>query len=149
MAERRLSIYSGAPLEAALACLGEIYAENKSGRINTVCERYLAMVSDELGRLVLTKNEWCAVMDANNGVEQFTGMGSMPVMLWANVHDSPELGEKWDVDQAALVSKLQHLPKSTLIAVQEVCDRFWSRTEKPTDEALAAAGVMVPVETAA
>jgi hypothetical protein len=141
MAERRLSIYSGPPIEAALACIAD--EENRSGRLNTICDRYLAMVADELGRLDLSKDEWCAIMDANNGVTVFYGepAGLMATGIWANVHDSPELGEKWKIDQAALVGKLQRLPRSTLLAVQEACDRFWSRTEQPTDKALAASGI--------
>jgi predicted GTPase len=49
-----------------------------------------------------------------------------------NVHDTPGLGEKWSVDQNALVAKLQRLPKSTLIAIQEATDRFWSQAELST-----------------
>lgn len=139
----KFSIYAGPPLQAALDCLGETYAENRSGRLNTVCERYLAMVTDELARIDLTRAEWCAIMDANNGVEQYTGnpFGG-GLLIWANVHDTIGLGEKWEVDQAALVRKLQQLPKSTLTAIQEVADRFWSRSGMRTDEALRAAGVV-------
>jgi hypothetical protein len=93
MAER-FSIYAGPPLQAALSALGSHYEENRSGRVNTVCERYMAMVADELARLDLSKNEWCAIMDANNGVEQYLGGAAMmPSMLWANVHDSDGLGK--------------------------------------------------------
>lgn len=141
----KFSIYAGPPIAAALACLGEDYAENRSGRLNTVAERYLAMVADELARLDLSHSEWCAIMDANNGVEQYTGdAGVNAVMLWANVHDTRELGVKWKIDQAELVRKLQQLPKSTLTAILEVCDRFWSRSGMPTDEALSASGVTLP-----
>jgi hypothetical protein len=117
--------------------------KNRSGRLNTVCERYRAMVADELARLDLSKGEWCAIMDANNGVEQYIGgAAQFPSMLWANVHDSgSQLGEKWGIDETWLVAKLQQMPKSTLIAIQEVCDRFWSHTDEPTEKALTTAGV--------
>jgi hypothetical protein len=141
MAER-FSIYAGPPMIDAIKDLGSHYEENRSGRLNTVCERYRAMVADELARLDLSKNEWCAIMDANNGVEQYIGAAQFPSGLWANVHDSgSQLGEKWGIDQPRLVAKLQQMPKSTLIAIQEVCDRFWSHTDRHTDEALATAGV--------
>jgi hypothetical protein len=72
MAER-FSIYAGPPMIDAIKDLGSHYGENRSGRLNTVCERYRAMVADELARIDLSKNEWCAIMDANNGVEQYIG----------------------------------------------------------------------------
>jgi hypothetical protein len=137
--------YAGPPLQAAISALGSHYEENRSGRLNTVCERYMAMVADELARINLSKGEWCAIMDANNGVEQYLGGAAMmPSMLWANVHDSgSQLREKWGIDETRLVKKMQQMSKSTLIAIQEVCDRFWSHTDRHTDEALATAGVKV------
>jgi hypothetical protein len=136
----KFSVYAGAPMAAALDALGSHYAENRSGRLNTVCERYLAMVADELARLDFSRAEWCAILDANNGVDLGLGIGTGgAIMIWANVHDSHGLGEKWSVDQAALVRRLQALPRSSLYAICEVADRFWSRAETPTDTALAAA----------
>lgn len=138
----KFSIYASEPLLAALSALGDRDDGNRSARINVVCERYLAIVADELKRLKFSKGEWCAIMDANNGAQVYLGGAALfPSMIWANVHDSPELEDKWKIDQAALVRRLQALPPSSLIAIQEACDRFWSRTDKPTDEALAAAGV--------
>jgi hypothetical protein len=81
-------------------------------------------------------------MDANNGVEQHLGGAAMmPSMLWDNVHDSDGLGEKWGIDETRLVKKMQQMSRSTLIAIQEVCDRFWSHTDEPTEQALTTAGV--------
>lgn len=123
----RMSIYAGEPVQRALACLGPTYDENRSGRLNTVCERYLAMVDDELARLDLSESEWCAILEANNDVE--IGVESHGhVLIWANVHDCRGLSERWGVDQQALAKKLHQLPRSTLIAIREVADRFWSAT---------------------
>ncbi len=134
----RISVYVGPPLQAALdAVAGD---DAPSSRINTVCERYLALVADELRRVSLTRAEWAAIMDANNGVTLYPVPAAM---MWANVHDSPRLGEKWGIDQAALVRRLQALPPGALIAIQEACDRFWSRADLPTDAALHAAGITV------
>src|SRR5579883_2547022 len=83
----RMSIYAGEPVQRALASLGRTYEENRSGRLNTVCERYLAMVDDELARLDLSESEWCAIMEANNDVEIGVESHSSHVLLWANVHD--------------------------------------------------------------
>jgi hypothetical protein len=40
-----------------------------------------------------------------------------------------------------LVRRLQTLPRASLILIQEVTDRFWSRAEKPTRETLKEAGL--------
>ena len=124
----RMSIYAGEPVQHALACLGRTYEENRSGRLNTVCERYLSMVDDELARLDLSESEWCAIMEANNDVEIGVESQSSHVLLWANVHDCRGLSERWGVDQQALALTLRRLPRSTLIAIREVADRFWSAT---------------------
>src|SRR5205085_8400485 len=112
------SIYLGRPALAALECLAGEYGDNRSGRINSVCERYLAMVADELSRLPFSRAEWCAILDANNGVDVYE-MNSPP-MMWANVHDTRD-GRS---TRRNLVRRLQQLPKSSLIAIQEACDRF-------------------------
>ena len=105
-------------------------------------------ITDHLIRAIgLSRNEWCAVLDANNGVTQYIGDGMMAAtLIWANVHDTPGLGSKWSVDQAALVRKLQSLDMSVAISIQEACDRFWSRAALPTDDALRASGILPPIK---
>jgi hypothetical protein len=95
------------------------------------CTRWPVFTS-EVKMLPWRSTAILAIMDANNGVEQYLGGAAMmPSMLWANVYDSDGgLGEKWGIDETRLVQKMQHMSKATLIAIQEVCDRFWS----PTDE---------------
>ena len=140
----KISVYVGAALKKSLEALGDRYGENRSGRIEIVCERYNAMVADEIKRLPFTHAEWCAILDANNGVQLFAGGVELsPSMIWANVHDTEGLGKKWDIDQRALVQRLQALDRTALIVVQEVCDRFWSRSEQPTRDALKLAGIEV------
>lgn len=134
----RIKVYVAPPMEAALAAVD--HGGQESSRLNTVAERYMAMVADELARLELTHQEWCTVMDANNGV-QAIGDDTHASMVWANIADTPGLGEKWGIAQSDLVRRLRALPRSTLIAIVEACDRFWSRSDLPTDAALAAAGI--------
>jgi hypothetical protein len=142
MAGKRMSIYAGAPIDAVMGALGEGYDENFSGRINTVCERYMAMVEDELSRIELSHPEWCAIMDANNGVIPWTGDFMLSAtLMWANVEDSPELDEKWGIDRRELVHKMRSLSKCAQIAMREACDRFWSLHELPTHTALVKAGI--------
>lgn len=141
----RIQIYAGRPVLDVLAAPGEDYGQgNPSGRLNTVCERYLAMVADELGRIDLTRGEWMCLLDANNGVEMGLGTpaGGGAAMIWANLYDSgPTFGERWGVDSRALAVRLQTMPRSSLLAIAEVIDRFWSRSEQDSDAVLTAAGV--------
>ena len=142
MAERA-TIYLGRPITEALKCLGEDYNENKSGRISTVCERYLMIVSDEIRRMNFSRAEWLAILDANNGVTVSYGIPDGGAMLWAKVQESPELDEKWGIDRRALVKKMRALSTAGKLTLREVCDRFWSRNDLDTDEALAQSGVEV------
>jgi hypothetical protein len=84
MAERA-TIYLGRPITEALKCLGEDCNENKSGRISTVCERYLMIVSDEIRWMDFSRAEWLAILDANNRVTVSYGIPEGDAMLWANV----------------------------------------------------------------
>ena len=132
---RRLTIYAGDHVDAVLD--GH---DNMSARIEAACERYLAMVADELDRVELTRAEWCAILDVNTGRQG-------PTALWANVHDAPGLDARHGVDVPTLVKRLQRLPRSTLVAIAEAVERFWcldraSRVEKAsTDADMVAAGI--------
>lgn len=117
--------------DASLAVLSAIQgpAEERyalSGRINTIVGRYGEIVRRSMPELTL--GEWCAVCDANNGsmidVEEFAAISAS--LLWANVADSPGIGEKWGVDAKTLVKKLRGLSFAETIAVAEVVQRFWS-----------------------
>lgn len=132
----RFSIYAGEPVQRLLEMAG---ADNRSGRINAIAERYLMIVADELGGISLSKAEWCAVMDANNGTIMDDGIGWQS--CWANVMDTPELDEKWGVKHLELGHKLHALSLAGRAAVAEVCQRFWERCELAADEALKQAGV--------
>jgi hypothetical protein len=137
---RKLTIYAGAPVERVLAAVAEYGEQNRSGRLNSVAERYMAMVDDELARLEFTRAEWLAILGANNDVS--LGIDHQPTaLLWANLADSPHVGEQFGVDETRLAQRLRALPRSTLLAIREACDRFWARADLPDGEALAAAGI--------
>jgi hypothetical protein len=111
--------------------------DSLSGRLNNVLERYDASWRESLPEL--SKNEWCAICDANNG----TIFDQPSIMIvWANVADSPDLEEKWGIKLAPLVKKLRALAKPQAVAVIEAIETFWRNHELPTDEALAVAGVI-------
>lgn len=94
-----------------------------SGRINSIAERYGEIVGRECP--TFTESEWCAICDANNG----TILDDLPqttAHMWANVADSPGIGEKWGIDAARLVSKMRKLRYVETVAVAEIVQRFWS-----------------------
>jgi len=140
MANPQMKIRAGVPLQAALRATGG--DEFPTGRINSIAERYLAIVEE--ARPALSRNEWMAIFDANNGLgisEEIDGLsGHGPrltwTMLWANVEDSLELGEKWQIDQAALVKKLQSLSTAAAIAIVETTQRFWALAHLSDSQAL-------------
>jgi hypothetical protein len=136
----KFSIYAGEPVDRLLTLAGR---DNRSGRINDCASRYLDVVDEELARLDFTRDEWCAICDANNG-SMIGGFGDDISwrMAWANVADTPELGEKWDIDLASLVGRMQGLTLAQKAAVAEVIQRFWERVSLPTDDALREAGAL-------
>lgn len=133
----KMSLYAGPPIQALLAD-----DENRSGRLNTVAERYAAIVAAHTP--TMTEAEWSACCDALNGHYMDAGDGLMGVRYaWASVEDCAGLGDKWGVDQSALVARLRALPLAEAVALAEVVQRFWRRTDLPTREALEAAGARI------
>ena len=109
-----------------------------SERVNYLIGAYYTMIADSMP--LFSRGEWCAIMDANNGTLYDH---ILPSMLWANLHDSPGMSAKWDIDQGDLVKQLQSLSRSQLLAVQEAINGFWRHHELPTDEALQRAGAKI------
>ena len=97
--------------------------------------RYTAFVEQgarELERL-LTRDEWNAIADANNGsadMLDYTEGGVSPLlMIWANVADTPGLGERWHVDVPELVAKLRAMSPHHGAALHAAVKWFWSHTQ--------------------
>ena len=142
----RIMVYAGEPMRRVLEQAGA--ESNRSGRLNTICQRYLDLIGEELPKLAFTRNEWCAICDVGNGV-----LMSDPGWRWfhANMWDSPEMDDKWDVDHEDLSHRLRDLSLTAKAAVCEVIERFWSlRLQGAThDELLLAAGATWPAEATA
>lgn len=122
-------------------------AQTLSSRIAGVTLRYAEVCRRELPPL--SKAEWCAVADANNGTDDLLlgdNPGSVGMMLWANVSDSPELAEKWEIDAAALVDKMRRWTCAQQVAVFEALRTFWIQRQKPTEEAMRLAGMIPPAK---
>ena len=131
----RLSIYAGPPLQRVL----EGHDDNRSGRLNTVAERYAYIVSRDCP--ALPEAAWCAICEALMGD---SGVGVH--LAWAELDSADRLsglGDKWDVDIAALVKMLRDGTAGQQVAVAEVVQRFWRHTDLPADEALLLAGARI------
>lgn len=98
----------------------------------------------------LSAAQWKAVADANNGVDDLlVGMSGHPAdglgtMLWANVADTPGLGEKWGIDQGQLVSIMRSWSPAQQIAAFEAVRCFWRHHAEETDVAMRRAGMIAP-----
>lgn len=131
----KLRIVAGPPIRAALAATGD---EFPTGRLNAICERYLAMI--ETLRPVLSRAEWMAIFDALNGVgiDDFYA-GEPRVPTWAGiaqeVADAPDLS-RWGVDQPALARKVGALSEPARIAIVETAQRFWALADLRDSQAL-------------
>lgn len=134
----KLSIYAGEPMARVLVG----HDENRSGRINTVCDRYLSIVAEHGPTLRLA--EWCAACDALNGA-WMSDEASIRFM-WAEIADCEGLGDKWGIDQPALTERIRELPLAAKVAMMEVVERFWGRTDLSTADALALAGAKIQPE---
>lgn len=117
----RLAIHAGPPLDQVL----EGFDGNRSGRLNSVAERYIDVMADEVRRAGLSVAEWSAVFDTLNGA-QIEAAGPDWQLAWASVMDNPELDEKWGVDHQALGLKLKALSVAGRAAVWDLAARFWA-----------------------
>ncbi len=94
--------------------------------------RYASLVESAARDLaaVLDRGEWNAIADANNGCADLWDYGDGPqlsplTLLWANVHDSEGLGEKWGIDARGLVRKLKALGPHHGEAILAAVRWFW------------------------
>ena len=133
---KRTSVYL---TDEAQAVLGS--PDSLSGRINSILIRYAEICTRH--RPALSRSEWCAVFDAINGCWLMAEHGQTDVAryIWAEVSDAPGLGEKWGIDQQALVEKLRGMSYAEQVSVVEHATRFWQLSELPTDDALAKIGI--------
>lgn len=129
---RKKSIWLGEPILALLASRQPQDDDNVnvSGAINTAVARYLEIVKRHMP--AFTVEEWCAIFDALNGVWMSDSWS--PTYICAEVHDTAGLGQKWGIDQAALVCQLQGLTYVEAVAVADVAEQFWASPLQATDD---------------
>jgi hypothetical protein len=100
---------------------------NVSGAINTAIDRYQEIVRRHMPTLAW--RQWCAIFDALNGCWMLESWS--PRYAYADVADTSGLGEKWQIDQAALVQRLQAMDYAACVAVVDAAERFWASDAQP------------------
>lgn len=135
--------------DAAMAAIApdDRSAESFSGRVGFLVTVAGAIANEECPPL--TRNEWLALADANNGTVLDYSIGfEHPISgITLNLYDSaPELDEKWGVDCTGLARRIRSMPLHEQFAVFEVVRRFWRTSSDGVadwDEFLQRAGANV------
>lgn len=138
MPGQRLSVYAGEPISRVL----DGHDENRSGRLNTVVDRYLQIVAHDSPEWSLA--QWSAVCDALNG-SWLTDEASIR-FAWAEIADADRihaLGAKWDVDAAGLAQQVRGMTHGQRVALVEIVERFWARCDLETAAGLRLAGAKI------
>ena len=135
---QRYNIYAGEPFELAV----NGHDENRSGRVNIICDRYLQIVADESPDWSIEK--WSAVCDGLNGYWMADQISVRSA--WAEIADFEGLGKKWGIDQEALAAEIRAMSTAQKVALIEIVERFWKNSELPTDEALKQAGAKIKAQ---
>jgi hypothetical protein len=115
-----------------------------SGRIADIVSRYDWVVTQAIP--TLTRGEWMVFAHANSNAASLDWLDGGNLywgLAWANVADSPELGEKWGVDLRTLIDRLRSMTLAEQLAMFEVLERFWGCVRMDPDAALAEAGARV------
>lgn len=97
-------------------------------RSSEIIERYTRALQASIPDF--NQPQWSAILDANNpGPMPGDPTGLIAQGLWANVEDSIGLDDKWGIDTADLVQRLQSLSLVEVLAVAEFVRFFWTHTE--------------------
>ncbi|MDQ7789587.1 MAG: hypothetical protein RDU41_05975 [Clostridia bacterium] len=118
-------------LRDTVAAEVEARGESRNQIINRDLDRLYALYKRALREVDLNTKEAMLIVDSLNGTV-FTDPLSA-TLLWANIEDSirlDDLDAKWDVDGAALATKLRGLTSIQAMAVVDAAERFWADPEK-------------------
>lgn len=142
----KISVHVGPPLAEAFAATRDDAPDgNRSGRINALAERYMATATAGIRAARFTSAEWQAMFAVIEQMGRRNATVPEIDALAARVADAAEVVSKWDVDVAALVSRLAAMTTRERIEIMEAAERFLSRKVDDVAVAMAAAGV-VPVD---
>ena len=104
--------------------------ESFSGRVGFLVASAGRVAAENVPEL--TVNEWCALVDANNGSLYSYEQGPAVVVrgIIHNVFDYAYAGNaQWEISCEDLARKLYGLPFSQQLAVFEITRGFWTRKE--------------------
>lgn len=93
---------------------------------------------------VFSRDELCALLDANNGT--VLGYGGGWQWFHYNLEDSKGIAEKWSIDVPKLSEKYQALERDCKYRLAQLTIEFWSRCDEPTDALLIDLGLLKPQE---
>lgn len=134
---RRLALYVGPPLRELLDARGGegndqhvLSGAGVSGIINTVADRYTEILRRSVP--TLSEREWMACADALHGV-WLTDAGAYLAAVWIEIKDGDRLsglGRKWGIDAHALAMRLREAPYAELVALVDLVERLWLRTDE-------------------
>lgn len=99
--------------------------ESLAGRINSIIIRYGEVARRHCPSFSV--GEWCAIFDTLNGTWLMAEHGNTDPAryLWAEVSDNEGIGDKWSINQTALVERLRGMSYAENIAIIEAVTRFW------------------------
>lgn len=118
-------------LREAVAAEVEARGESRNQTINRDLDRLYALYKRALREVDLSTKEAMLIVDSLNGTMFIDPLSA--TLLWANIEDSIRLDgldAKWEVDGAALVTKLRGLTSIQAMAVVDAAERFWADPEK-------------------
>jgi hypothetical protein len=130
MVTERGSIYFGEALRRLLAARPEDSGLwTRSGLLNTVAARYQEVCRRHCPTLTIA--EWCAVMDALNGVwlRGSDHEAESLTAVWAEVYDADRLdglGKKWRCGAKALAERIRDYDYATTVALVDAVERWWA-----------------------
>ena len=135
----RTSLYIGQALRGLLDSHPEgAGLWSRSGLLNTVAARYVEIARRHMPTLTLA--EWCAVMDALNGLWTQASSRSEAGLItgaWADVYDADRLdglGAKWHCDAKGLAERIRDYDYATTVALVDAVERWWARAPHDGDD---------------
>jgi hypothetical protein len=116
------------------------------GSLGQVAVRDLGRYYEALNRArpTFSRDEALAIIEVCNGT--LWEPWSIP-LLWASVSDAKGLGERWSIDQAALVDRLRALTYIEILAIIDSAERVWRQgttTGPALIQTLEASGLIAP-----
>jgi hypothetical protein len=116
----KIAVYVGPPMTRAIEAF-----QNRSRRVNDLCERYMAMVEDACP--ALTVDEWRMLLEQLGGVRRDVAGARR---LWLELSMAP-LDDAEEAVIAGLIPRLKAATLTERLAILEMLDRYWEGHPHP------------------